>query len=117
MLYGILLQTVFHIHCSVKLFLKKSTTNKFQRYSPKTDNELITENEYEKMKTNDLIVTTGFSNPMYSENNCKYFKVCRTNESIITNHCLHKLYRRTMTTTTDVMYSTTIPDPPIMHYA
>ena len=55
----------------MKLFLKKTTTNKFQRYSPKIDNELITENEYEKGKTNiinDLIVTTGFSNPMYSEN-------------------------------------------------
>ena len=64
------------------MFRKKTAEpNKFQRYNLKTDNELITENEYEKGKTNDLIEVTGFSNPVYSEN-CKYFKVHRTNETI-----------------------------------
>lgn len=59
----------------------------------------MSEYDYEKGKTNDLIETTGFSNPMYNEN-CKHFKIHRTNGTIII--ILHKLlYRRTMMTTTE----------------
>ena len=72
---------ISHINCSVKMFRKKTAPNKYQGYNLKTDNELITENEYEKGKTNDLIKMTGFSNPVYGEN-CKYFKVHKTNETI-----------------------------------
>ena len=51
----------------MKLLKKKSTTNEFQKYSPKTGNSLIIENEYENVKTKDFVETTGFSNPAIAE--------------------------------------------------
>ena len=59
----------------MKLLKKNSTTNEFRKYNPKTGSTLITENEYENVKTNDFIETTGFSNPAIAESvshNSKY---------------------------------------------
>ena len=63
------------LHCSVKLLKKNSTTNEFQKYDSKTGSTLISENEYENVKTNDFLETTGFSNPAIAESvshNSKY---------------------------------------------
>ena len=53
----------------MKLLKKKSAsaTNEFQKYSPKTGNSLITENEYENIETKNFLETTGFSNPAIAE--------------------------------------------------